>query len=395
MGISSIAELIPDPKNARKRGPRAEGILVASLHEVGAARSIVIDENNLILAGNGTVQAASEAGIEKLHIVDVDGETLVAVRRSGLTDAQKKRLAILDNRTSELAEWDTAILAELAQEGIPLDDLWSADELEALLADVMGGPAELLTDPDAIPDDVETRCKLGDLWKLGEHRLLCGDSTKAEDVARLMGGAKAALCLTDPPYGVGLAYESTDDTEVNLKRLVDGFLPLAREVSAYVLLTPGNKNQWIYPRPDWCMAWFVPAGAGRGPHGFTCWQPVLAYGKEPYLARAKGSRPDALCKTETAPQFDHPCPKPVEVWKWWMERGSVDKGDLIYDPFLGTGTSIIAAIETERKCYGLEIDPHYCDVILQRYENATGNKAERLIKADPQYQAAGDARPTG
>jgi hypothetical protein len=136
MSITSIAELIPDPKNARKRGPRAEGMLVASLHEVGAARSIVVDENNMILAGHGTVQAAAEAGIEKLQIVDADGETIVAVRRTGLTDAQKKRLAVLDNRTGELAEWDAGVLAELAVGGIELDDLWSENELNTLLGNI-------------------------------------------------------------------------------------------------------------------------------------------------------------------------------------------------------------------------------------------------------------------
>lgn len=154
MSITTIADLLPDPKNARKRGPRAEGMIVSSLHEVGAARSIVIDENNKILAGNGTVQAAAEAGIERVQVVDADGTTLIAVRRSGLTDNQKARLAILDNRTGELAEWDANVLAELAQDGVELDDLWSTDELEALLAGVQDGDfgaLGLLPDGDRAP----------------------------------------------------------------------------------------------------------------------------------------------------------------------------------------------------------------------------------------------------
>lgn len=131
---TTIAELTLDPKNARKRGPRAEGLLVSSLHEIGAARSIVIDEAGRILAGNGTVQAAAEAGIEKVRVVDADGETIIAVRRMGLTEQQKRRLALLDNRTGELAEWDAEMLAALAQDGLELGDLWAQDELDALLA---------------------------------------------------------------------------------------------------------------------------------------------------------------------------------------------------------------------------------------------------------------------
>lgn len=131
----TIADLIPDPKNARRRGPRAEGMIVKSLQEVGAARSIVIDEDGRILAGNGTVQAAAEAGIENVTIVDASGLELVAVRRSGLTEAQKKRLAVLDNRTGELAEWDAGILAELNEE-VDLNDLWNENELSRLLGEI-------------------------------------------------------------------------------------------------------------------------------------------------------------------------------------------------------------------------------------------------------------------
>lgn len=133
--MATIADLIPDPKNARKRGPRAEGLLVASLQEVGAARSIVIDEDNRILAGNGTIQAAAEAGIENVQVVDADGETIIAVRRSGLTEAQKKRLALLDNRTGELAEWDIEVLASLAQD-VDIEDLWNENEFNRILGNL-------------------------------------------------------------------------------------------------------------------------------------------------------------------------------------------------------------------------------------------------------------------
>ena len=132
--MTTTSDLKQDPRNARKHGPRNTGMIVSSLQEVGAARSIVIDENNVILAGNGVVQAAAEAGIENVQIVEADGNTIVAVRRSGLTPAQKQRLALFDNRSAELAEWDTDVLAELLAEGPSLDGLWGEDELAALLA---------------------------------------------------------------------------------------------------------------------------------------------------------------------------------------------------------------------------------------------------------------------
>lgn len=131
--IQHIGQLKPDQKNARSHNPRNIGMIVDALHEVGAARSIVIDENYRILAGNGTIDAAAEAGIEKMLVVPVDGETIVAVQRTGLTEAQKTRLALYDNRASDTAEWDAGVLAELAEDGVKLDDLWAPYELGPLL----------------------------------------------------------------------------------------------------------------------------------------------------------------------------------------------------------------------------------------------------------------------
>lgn len=129
-----IKILKPLKRNPRRHNPRNIGMIVDSLQEVGAARSIVIDENNEILAGNGTIEAAGEAGITKLQIVEADGETIIAVRRKGLTPEQKARLAVIDNRANETSDWDAEVLAELAAQGVELDDLWSGDELTALLA---------------------------------------------------------------------------------------------------------------------------------------------------------------------------------------------------------------------------------------------------------------------
>lgn len=130
--ITSLADLQPDPRNARRHTPRNVGMIERALNEVGAARSIVVDENGRVLAGNATIEAAAQAGIERVQVVDADGETIVAVRRSGLTEEQKARLALFDNRAAELAGWDAGILAELAQE-TDLSQLFNDDELAALL----------------------------------------------------------------------------------------------------------------------------------------------------------------------------------------------------------------------------------------------------------------------
>ena len=131
--IETLADLTPDPRNARRHNPRNVGMLEKALGEVGAARSIVIDEHGVVLAGNATIEAAARAGIEKVQVVDADGETIIAVRRTGLTAAQKTRLALYDNRTAELADWDADVIADLmADERAMLDGLFEDDELARL-----------------------------------------------------------------------------------------------------------------------------------------------------------------------------------------------------------------------------------------------------------------------
>ena len=128
--IETLADLTPDPRNARKHNPRNVGMLEKSLNEVGAARSIVIDENGVVLAGNATIEAAGRAGLERVQVVDADGETIVVVRRTGLTQTQKTRLALYDNRTAELADWDAGVIADLmANERAMLDGLFENNEL--------------------------------------------------------------------------------------------------------------------------------------------------------------------------------------------------------------------------------------------------------------------------
>ncbi len=194
--------LTPDPRNARKHSDRNLAQIEQALREVGAARSVVVDEAGVILAGNATVHAAMQAGLTRVRVVEADGTELVAVRRTNLTPQQKRRLALFDNRTAELAEWDTEVLASLADE-MDLSDLWEPDELADLLAQAEATPPDLLGDPDEVPPlPADPVTRPGDLWLLGQHRLLCGDATKPADVHRLMAGELASCLWTDPPYGV-------------------------------------------------------------------------------------------------------------------------------------------------------------------------------------------------
>ncbi len=224
--------------------------------------------------------------------------------------------------------------------------------------------------PEEPPEDPVS--ERGKVYQLGPHRLMCGDSTSEEDVAALLGGETPAVVLSDPPYGIGLDYADHDDSEAALGDLASRWLPVWRKVSPAVVFTPGVTGQWFYPRPDWVLCWFYGAGPGRGPWGFTVWQPLLAYGSDPSLASGKGCRPDAFQLTvsfeEEERGLGHPCPKPVRVWEALIaERLTFEEGALIADPFLGSGTTLIAAARQGRRCYGMEISPAYCDVIRKRW----------------------------
>ena len=199
--MTSINNLKSDHKNARKRTDRSAALIAESLKRYGAARSIVIDEDGRILAGNGTVEGAKKAGINKVRIIEAEGDELIAVRRSGLSEDEKVGLAIADNRSSDLSEWDNEMLRQLSEE----HDLTPWFEDGELLAEVLE-PEEGLTDADDVPEvPEEPVTKTGDIWILGNHRVMCGDSTVITDVERLMAGQKAALMHADPPYGMGKA----------------------------------------------------------------------------------------------------------------------------------------------------------------------------------------------
>ena len=188
----------------------------------------------------------------------------------------------------------------------------------------------------------------------------------------LPGLDKVDLVLTDPPYGIGDSdsaknnYISHKDTAEELELLVrDAIRPLIRTAPLSVI-TPGQNNLWRYPQPTWVLCWATPAGTGIGPWGFGCWQPIMVYGKDPYLANNRGARPDLILHTETSQKNGHPCPKPLGLWRKLAERVYPEGNGPILDPFMGSGTTLRAAKDLNRKSIGIEIEEAYCEIAANR-----------------------------
>jgi hypothetical protein len=360
-----LSALKLNPDNPRRIGNKEMERLVKSLQEFPdmlSIREIVVDETMTVLGGNMRLLALRKIGAKEATAKIV----------KGLTEAQKREFAIKDN--GAWGQWDFDLLAN-GWDDLPLAD-WGVDLPEDWLVEEKTEPADAEPQIDRAEElNKVWKVKAGDLWQIGEHRLLCGDSTKAEDVGRVMGGEKADVCLTDPPYGIGDSkseknnYDQHDDSKENLLKIINGFLPIAQKIAPVVVLTPGNGNHRMYPPPLWTMAWFTPAGIGSGPWGFCCWQPILCYGKDPKLTKGKGRHPDAIVHTESAEKLGHPCSKPVNFWQWLTERVT-ESGEVIYEPFAGSGTSFVVCQNLNRKCRGIEISPAYCSVILQRMQDA-------------------------
>ena len=177
---------------------------------------------------------------------------------------------------------------------------------------------------------------------------------------------KVDLVLTDPPYGIGIDYGSFVDSPDNVKELVSEVIPMCIEKAERVALTCGTRQLWFYPPASWVLCWFNRAGTGMNPWGFTCWQPILVYGKDPYLENRMGSRPDYIEFSEPASTKKHPCAKPIKFWKMLLARVSVNVSDVVLDPFLGSGTTVEACKALNRRCIGIEIEEKYCEIAAKR-----------------------------
>lgn len=203
--------------------------------------------------------------------------------------------------------------------------------------------------------------------------LHCGDCL---EVLRGLPDGSVDCILTDPPYGVALGskprnqktlspipYVSYRDTPENLRALIASVYPELRRVAKRVVLTPGIRAMWDWPKPDHVGAFFYPSATGCNSWGFSCWQPIFYYGKDPY--GGKGSRPDSFQSTEKAEQNGHPCPKPIKKWTRLLERVTLP-GETVLDPFLGSGTTGVACVLTGRNFIGCEVEPAYYEIARAR-----------------------------
>jgi DNA modification methylase len=404
--VSPLSALTPDPRNARRHDERNLALIEAALREVGAARSIVVDETGVVLAGNATVHAAEQAGLERVRIVEADGSELVAVRRSGLTAEQKRRLALLDNRTAELADWDTDVLASLADD-VDLSDLWEPDELAELLGEEQP-PVQLLGDPDAVPDPpADPVTQPGDVWLLGSHRLLCGDATKAEDVRRLMSGTRSPLMPTDPPYLVNYQGGNHPQSWHNRAEVKDthwddyqegdgvAFFADFLRVALAEALTPNPACYQFHASSRQALVEEAWRANGLLVHQQLIWvksRAVLTHSHylwqhEPcFYGWVQGKQPSRKPPSHATTVWSidqqgesqglHPTQKPVALIRRMVEYHTAP-GEAVYEPFAGSGTALVACEQRGWSCFALEVSPAFCDVVVQRWEELTGQTARR------------------
>ena len=199
--------------------------------------------------------------------------------------------------------------------------------------------------------------------------LFCGDCM---EYMKSMPDKSVDVVFADPPYGNNTEYMNYADTSENLIELVNNFMPQALRIARMVVVTPGNGNQHLYPIPSHTLAFVNMAGVGYSSWGFSCWQPILVYGKDPFLANREGCRPDVMLMRNSGDvdkHNGHPCPKPNNVMRWIIER-TTRKTDTILDPFMGSGTTGVAALQLNRNFIGCEISPTYFAIAQKRVAEA-------------------------
>jgi len=437
-----ISDLTPDKRNANKGTQRGAYMLEESLRKYGAGRSILIDKNGNVIAGNKTLEQAGQIGLEDVLVIPTDGKTLVAVQRTDLDlekDAAARELAYADNRIGIIDfDLDVQKLAEDLSAGINLDAFWKPEELEELLKQVAlptGGQDDESAASEAMgkadKGEIKVTVQPGDLYRLGEHYLVFGDSKKAEHVARLLGAEKAEMLFADPPYGVLYSDDTSGHQRARTdyskqKRVSDKENTLHSDViedyKAFTLqwmqaAIPFLAKKWMgyVFFADKKIVELFQAMEEMGVHR----NPILIWAKdtappsffhyrvkhEPFLYIGPGSKvkPNGVFygDSETtvwnipaiqsagskddqgnswfqggAKNLDmHPTQKPVALAERALLNSTL-QGSVVYDPFCGSGTSLIACEKNGRRCRAIEKEPKYCQVIIDRRETFTGGKAE-------------------
>ena len=371
-----LATLIPYINNSRTHSDEQVAQIAASIKEFGFNNPVLVDKDNGIIAGHGRVQAARRLGLTEVP----------CVRLEHLTKTQRKAYIIADNRLALNAGWDNELLT------IELNDLLADDfalellgfdpaELKDLLDPVE--PTEGLTDEDAVPEaPEEPKTKLGDIYQLGRHRLMCGDSTSIDAADKLIDGNQIDLIHTDPPYGIGYGGSMKLGSEKfgwkqhsggwDEERPPKEFFDLAELQCQDRIIWGGNYfSDFLPPTMGW-LVW------DKGQRGFSLADGEMAWTSFNNAMRIKEYARAKANKEEK----HHATQKPIEVIEWaikYADRHAKKEPQIILDFFGGSGSTMIACEKLGRTNFTMELDPKYCDVIVKRWEDFTGKKAELLI----------------
>ena len=387
----SVEKLIPYVKNSRTHSDGQVAQIAASIKEFGWTNPILVDGESGVIAGHGRLLAARKLGQKEVPVIEL----------AHMTESQKRAYVIADNQLAMNAGWDTTLLslelADLKEQGFEMDVLgFDPKELDKLLE-----PEQVdgLTDEDAVPEaPVEPKTKLGDIYQLGNHRLMCGDSCSITDMEKLCAGQLVDMWLTDPPYNVAYEGKTKDALKIQNDSMADDqFRQFLRD--AYVTADTVMKGGAVF------YIWHADSegynfrGAAKDA-GWTVRQcliwkkSVMVMGRQDYHWKHEpclygwkdgaGHLWAADRKQTTVLEFDkpsrngeHPTMKPVELFAYQM-LNNTKGGDIVLDSFGGSGTTMIAAEKHGRYARLMELDPKYCDVIVKRWEDFTGKKAVLL-----------------
>ena len=376
-----------DQNNYRCHDERNLSLIKKSIQRCGAGRSILLDKNGEIIAGNATYKTLKELGIP-VKIIPTDGKTAIALQRTDLdtNDRKRKELAAFDNSTSDNVKWDfDHIAADFDLSELPDFGIEALPDME---------PVEPVEEDD-VPDVSEAapRAKKGDIWQLGSHRLLCGDSTVPTDLAKLMGAETADILLTDPPYNVN--YESADGKTIENDHMGDDafleFLTAAFSAANEFLRPGGAFYIWHADSEGYnfrtaCknIGWKVRQCLIWNKNCFVMGRQDYQWKHEPCLYGWKDGAAHYFVDDRTQSTViecdkpsrskEHPTMKPVKLLALQI-RNSSRMGEIVLDPFGGSGSTLIACEQLGRKARLVELDPKYCDVILDRWEKLTGGTA--------------------
>jgi site-specific DNA-methyltransferase (adenine-specific) len=385
-----IEKLIPYAKNSRTHSEEQVAQLAGSIKEFGFNNPVLIGQDDVIIAGHGRVMAARKVGLMEVP----------CIRLTHLTETQRKAYIIADNRLALNAGWDNELLTielnDLLADNFALDILgFDADELKNLLDPVK--PTEGLTDEDAVPETPEEpKTKPGDIYRLGKHRLMCGDSTSIDALEKLCDGQLVDMWLTDPPYNV--AYEGKTKDALTIKNDSmedDQFRQFLRDsyTAADMVMKPGAVFYIWHADSEGYNFRGAAKDAGWTVRQCLIWKKsTMVMGRQDYHWKHEpclygwkdgaGHLWAADRKQTTILEFDkpsrngeHPTMKPVGLFEYQM-LNNTKGGDIVLDSFGGSGTTLIAAEKNGRIARIMELDPKYCDVIVKRWEDFTGLKAE-------------------